>query len=57
MQTFKKLPITIPKRKTNMYKTVVTAATDMILAPLYLIYQLNYQSDSTVSFAAVAPLT
>lgn len=30
MQTFKKLPITIPKRKTNMYKTMVTAAADMI---------------------------
>lgn len=39
MQTFKKLPITIPKRKTNMYKTMVTAATDMILAPSF---NLNY---------------
>ena len=39
MQTFKKLPITIPKRKTNMYKTMVIAATDMILAPSF---NLNY---------------
>lgn len=30
MQTFKKLPITIPKRKTNMYKTMVIATADMI---------------------------
>lgn len=29
MQTFRKLPITIPKRKTNMYKSVVNTATDM----------------------------
>ena len=29
MQTFGKLPITIPKRKMNMYKTIVIAATDM----------------------------
>lgn len=30
MQTFKKLPITIPKRKTNMYKNTVITATDMM---------------------------
>ena len=29
MQTFRKLPITIPKRKMNMHKTIVIAATDM----------------------------
>lgn len=29
MQTFRKLPITIPKRKTNMYKNAVITTTDM----------------------------